>query len=508
MPERFEPTWDSLTRYRTPDWFRDAKFGLWAHWGPQCEPERGDWYARGMYLPGDEKYAEHLQQYGRPSEFGFKDVIHAWGAERWDPAALLALYKRAGAEYFVAMANHHDNLDLWDSDHQPWNSTAVGPKRNVIGEWAQAAKAEGMRFGVSVHASHAWSWYEPAQGADVEGPSAGVPYDGRLTQADGAGTWWEGLDPQDLYEQGHPPTDMPAEMYAVVKHWFWGDGYPAPSEVYCEKFYRRTLDLVDKHEPDLLYFDDSVLPLYPVSDVGLRIAAHFYNANPEAVLNGKFLDEEQRKAMVWDIERGASDAIEPLPWQTDTCLGDWHYKRALFDQGGYKSAKTVVQTLIDVVSKNGNLLLSVPLRGDGTLDAKEIAIVEEIGEWMSVHREGIVGSRPWSVFGEGPASNSASPLHDGGFNEGTGVPFTVADVRFTTKGDALFAFVLGRPKGPVRIEALGRGSGLERREITSVTDVSSGGEVVFERGEEALTIQAPFGSGNDLATLYRIGFRR
>lgn len=508
MRNHFDPTWESLAQYVTPDWFRDAKFGIWAHWGPQCEPERGDWYARGMYLQGDEKYREHLAQYGHPSEFGFKDVIHSWKAERWDPQALVALYKRAGAEYFVAMANHHDNLDLWDSRHQPWNSTAVGPKRNVVAEWAEAAKAQNMRFGVSVHASHAWSWYEPAQGADTEGPLAGVPYDGKLTKDDGMGTWWEGLDPQDLYEQSHTPTPMAREMYAVVDHWFWGNGYPPPSEAYCDRFLRRTVDLIDKYEPDLVYFDDSVLPLYPVSDVGLRIAAHFYNANPNAVMNGKFLDEEQRKTMVWDIERGASDAIEPLPWQTDTCIGDWHYKQSLFDEDGYKSAKTVVQTLADVVSKNGNLLLSVPLRGDGTLDEKEIAIVEQIGEWMRVHRECIVGTRPWKVSGEGPASASAQPLRDGGFNEGTGIPFSASDVRFTMKGDFLYAIALGHPAGELRIGALGLGKGLLEAKVGSVKALSTGGELSFEQGDEALTIYAPVEIGNDLATVYQIELSR
>ena len=197
----FEPTWESLAAYRVPDWFRDAKFGIWAHWGPQCEPERGDWYARGMYLEGHEKYGEHRAQYGHPSELGFKEVIRAWKAENWNPEALMVLYKRAGAEYFVALANHHDNMDLWDSSHQPWNSTVVGPRRNIVKEWASAARGQGLRFGVSVHASHAWSWYEPSQGADKEGDYAGVPYDGTLTKADGGGTWWEGLDPQDLYAQ-------------------------------------------------------------------------------------------------------------------------------------------------------------------------------------------------------------------------------------------------------------------------------------------------------------------
>ncbi|RYG68380.1 alpha-L-fucosidase, partial [bacterium] len=152
----FEPTWESLeSQYETPAWYRDAKFGIWAHWGPQCQPERGDWYARGMYLPGNWQYKDHLARYGHPSQTGFKDVIHAWKADRWDLDALLRLYKEAGAQYFVALANHHDNLDLWDSTYQPWNSVRVGPHKDLIGGWAQAARKVGLRFGVSVHAAHA-----------------------------------------------------------------------------------------------------------------------------------------------------------------------------------------------------------------------------------------------------------------------------------------------------------------------------------------------------------------
>ena len=181
---KFQPTWESLKQYETPEWFRDAKFGIWAHWGPQCQPERGDWYARHMYSEGHWQYQDHLARYGHPSKHGFKDVIHEWKAEKWDPDKLLALYKRAGAEYFIALANHHDNFDNYDSKYQPWNSVNLGPKKDLIGGWAKAARSNGMRFGVSVHAAHAWSWYETAQGADKEGPLAGVPYDGKLTKAD------------------------------------------------------------------------------------------------------------------------------------------------------------------------------------------------------------------------------------------------------------------------------------------------------------------------------------
>ena len=203
-PGPFQPTMESLAGgYQAPDWFLDAKFGIWAHWGPQCQPEMGDWYAKSMYQFGSADYKFHVRKYGHPSKFGFKDVIHEWKAERWDPEHLIALYKRAGAKYFSAMANHHDNFDMFDSTYQPWNSVAVGPKKDIVGGWEKAARAAGLRFAISRHGDRAWSWYQEAQFADTSGPMAGVPYDGRMTKADGKGQWWEGLDPQDLYAQYH-----------------------------------------------------------------------------------------------------------------------------------------------------------------------------------------------------------------------------------------------------------------------------------------------------------------
>ena len=301
----FTPDWESLASYRTPDWFRNAKFGIWAHWGPQCEPEFGDWYARNMYKEGSAAYRHHVQKYGHPSKFGFKDVIRQWQAEQWDPDALLALYRKAGARYFVALANHHDNFDLYDSRFQPdWNSTRIGPKKDLIAGWAKAARAQGLRFGVSIHAAHAWTWYEVAQGADKAGPYAGVPYDGVLAAADGKGQWWEGLDPQALYAQAHPlsrKTTKPAEW---GEQWNWGGGATLPPRRYVDNFHDRTIDLIDKYDPDLVYFDDTALPLWPVSDVGLEIAAHFYNQHlraggrTDAVLFGKILDEQQRRFLV------------------------------------------------------------------------------------------------------------------------------------------------------------------------------------------------------------------
>ena len=516
---KFKPTWDSLKQYQIPEWFRDAKFGLWAHWGPQCQPERGDWYAREMYSQGHWKNKEHLKLYGHPSTNGFKDVIHAWKAENWNPEKLLALYKRAGAQYFFALANHHDNFDNYDSKYQPWNSVNLGPKKDLIGGWAKAARKNGMKFGVSVHAAHAWSWYETAQGADKDGPLAGVPYDGKLTKADGKGTWWEGYDPQDLYEQRHAPSPDFQNLGKIHSRWNWGNGVTQPDQAYCDKFYNRTMDLINKYKPELIYFDDTALPLWPVSDAGLQIAAHFYNRNnrwhgkkDDGVLFGKILDAEQKQCMAWDIERGTSNQIEPYPWQTCTCIGAWHYDRGILDRHQYKSARTVVHMLIDVVSKNGNLLLSVPLRGDGMPDADAVEVVEGIAKWMKINREAIHGTRPWKTFGEGPQMASAAPLSAQGFNEGKGKPFTAEDVRFTQSknGRTLYAIVMGEPETAVTIASLGQNAKLLERPIASVTRLGSRKKLDFSQSAEALTIQVskPTKTVEDsIATVFKIALK-
>jgi alpha-L-fucosidase len=495
----FKPTWESLQNYKTPDWFRDAKFGMWAHWGPQCQPEHGDWYARGMYEEGSNHYQYHLKKYGHPSKFGFKDVINEWKAENWNPEELVSLYKSVGAQYFMAMANHHDNLDLYDSKYQKhWNATKLGPKKDLIGGWAKAARNNGLPFGVSVHASHAWMWYEPAQLSDKKGELAGVPYDGKLTKADGKGKWWEGLDPQELYAQNHE--------LSKAYNWEWKEGViTTPSKEYCNKFYNRTMDLINKYNPDVVYFDDSQLPLWPVSDVGLKIAAHVYNKSIKehgelrAVINGKILDENQRKAMVWDIERGQANEIQPLPWQTDTCIGGWHYDRGLYERNGYKTASTVIQTLADIVSKNGNLMLNIPVRGDGSIDEKERKIVEGIGAWMKINSESIYGTRPWKIFGEGPAQQNSAKLDGPGFNEGKGKPFTHEDIRFATKDDALYATAMGWPEGgKLVIKSLAKNSQHLPKEIQKIEWVPTKQSLTFERNENGLVVSLPEKTSDEL----------
>ena len=508
----FKADWNSLTNYATPEWFRDAKFGVWAHWGPQCEPEHGDWYARKMYIQGDADYQSHLAEYGHPATNGFKDVIHEWKAENFNPDKLLKFYKENGAKYFMALANHHDNFDNFDSKYQPWNSVAVGPHKDLIGGWAAAARKNGLRFGVSVHASHAWSWYEVAQGADTNGVFAGIPYDGKLTKADGTGLWWDGLDPQDLYAQNHQPGKK------LMWTWDPAKGSSVPDAAYMEKFFKRTQQLIDDYHPDQIYFDDSVLPFHGVTDeVGLNLAAHFYNSHldkngrTEAVMNNKMLNEMQREAMTYDIERGKAENILPLPWQTDTCIGSWHYDQSIFQHHSYKSAASVVRMLADIVSKNGNLMLSVPLQRDGQPDADEIKIVNEIGAWMRVSGEAIYATRPWKIFGEGPSIVVAEKGHFGGQTDVQKKPFTSEDIRFTQSKDGkiLYAIVLEIPQdGNVTIKSLASNSQNWPDKIGSVKLVGDddwfGAKLKFTRDENGLHVSLPKNFAGKIAFALKI----
>jgi alpha-L-fucosidase len=494
----YEPTWDSLAQYQCPEWFRDAKFGIWAHWSAQCVPEQGDWYARNMYIQGSGQYEYHCEHYGHPSVYGFKDIDHIWHAENWDPEKLIALYKAAGAKYFVALANHHDNFDTWNSRYQPWNAVNIGPKRDIIGTWERAARNAGLRFGVTVHASHTWDWFQVAQGADKDGPLAGVAYDGNLTKADGAGKWWDGYDPQDLYAQRHPVSDGGWEM----EH-----SNPPPTREYCEKFFNRTVDLINQHNPDLVYFDDSGLPLHPVSDVGLRIAAHYYNSNMrrhggslQAVMNTKGLDDQQRKCMVMDFERGRSDAIEPSPWQTDTCIGNWHYQRSLYENHWYKTPKQVVRMLVDIVAKNGNLLLNIPVRGDGTIDDDELAFIQGLTAWMKVNEESIFGTRPWKISGEGPVR-----VRGGMFSEGGEDKLTDRDFRFVTKGQVLYATAMGWPdSGKYTIRTLAAGLPGIKGDVANVEMLGAGKKLRWIRSAEGLEVELPAAQPCDHAWVLKI----
>jgi alpha-L-fucosidase len=324
-PGPFQPTWESLVaQYQVPDWFRNAKFGIWAHWSAQCVPEQGDWYARNMYIQGNKDYDHHLKTYGHPADTGFMEIDNLWKAENWDPDELLGLYVRAGAKYFVALANHHDNFDNYDSKFHDWNSVKVGPKKDLIAGWAKAARKRGLKFGVSNHSSHAWHWFQTAYGYDPEGPRAGERYDAfRLTKADGKGKWWEGLDPQELYVGESIVLPYGIKTAAAAFAWNnennrkildpdiprFGEIPPPAHPEFTRQWFLRCKDLIDSYKPDLLYFDNSHLPL---GQAGLDAAAHYYNAalgwhggQQQVVINTKDLEPDIQPAVVYDIERGS-----------------------------------------------------------------------------------------------------------------------------------------------------------------------------------------------------------
>lgn len=496
----YEPTWESLSQYvQAPEWFRDVKFGIWSHWGPQCQPEQGDWYAREMYIEGSRAYRWHTENYGHPSEFGFKDVINLWKADKWEPEKLMDLYYRVGARYFFTLGNHHDNFDNWNSKHHKWNSMNLGPGKDIVGGWEKAARAKGMYFGVSIHSAHSWTWYEPSQRSDKEGKYSGISYDGKMTKEDGSGKWWDGYDPQELYAQNHPLSKNSQDNNVIHSQWAWDNGAYPPSEEYCLNFFDRNVDMINRYNPDLLYYDDTAMPLWPANDAGLRAVTHFYNKSVnenggknEAVVFAKILNNEQKKALVWDVEKGIPDQIQEKPWQTCTCLGVWHYDRSVYERNRYKSAKTVVHMLIDIISKNGNMLLSVPQRGDGTIDEKEVKILEDIAAWMAVNREGVYETRPWKIFGEGPVAESVNPLQGQGFNEGRHAPYTSADIRFVTKDNILYAHVLAFPDdNKLLIRSLSEGNPLMEKAIRSVSLIGNDNSVKFEQTTGGLAIELP-----------------
>jgi alpha-L-fucosidase len=460
----FQGTFDSLQQYRCPEWFRDAKFGIWAHWGPQSVPMEGDWYARRMYIQGDADYKDHLARYGHPSEFGYKDIIPLWKAEKWDPDRLMALYKKAGAKYFVSMGCHHDNFDLWNSKFHRWNAVNMGPKRDVVGEWQKAAKKYGLRFGVSEHMGASFTWFQVAHGSDKIGPKAGVPYDGADPK------YW------DLYHQPAAPGDT--AWYSNNPEW-------------QKEWYSRVTDLIANYHLDLLYTDGGV-PFG--NDVGRDMIADLYNTNlkdhPGNLQVVYCCKQTSGGRWVEDLERGVMPKINPDPWQTDTSIADWFYNR----HWKYRKADWVVRSLVDIVSKNGNLLLNVVQRPDGSLDPEVEVMLGQVGDWMKVNGQAIYGTRPWLVYGEGPAK-----VKGGAFKEDFG--FSAKDIRFTTKGETLYAFALGWPEGgKMCVRSLAQPAG----HITGVKLLGYRGKVRWEQTPEALVVTLPEKPVSDLACTLKI----
>ena len=460
----FAPNWESLRQYKVPDWFRDAKLGIWAHWGPQSVPMFGDWYARFMYYEGHPQYLHHWRNYGHPSKHGYKDLVQLWKAERFDPEGLMDLYKAAGAKYFVAQAVHHDNFDNWNSRHNLWNAAKAGPMKDIVGLWKQAARDRGLRFGLSEHLGASFSWWTTNKGADKHGPYAGVQYDGN--------------DPAsaDLYYNNIGAAKLDGTDIFKFDPWYTDNPW------FHEHWLKRVLDMIDQHEPDLLYSDG---PL-PWDKVGLTAVAHLYNLSANrhggvnhAVYTQKSLDPSIFPIGVLDIERGQKDEPVPYVWQTDTCVGGWFYDVRQI----YKKPSHVIEMFVDIVAKNGCLLLNFTQRPDGTLDDENLHILKVMADWISINGEAIYGTRPWKIALEGP-SRSVS----GHFKEEQ-LPWTTADFRFTRKDDCVYAFAM---KYPDRRELFIRSFGASGGEkIQSVALLGYTGQIVFHQHEDGLLVQLP-----------------
>jgi len=497
---KYEASWESLSQWECPEWFKDVKFGIWAHWGPQCQAEAGDWYARFMYYAGSGQYNYHVQHYGNPKDYGLKELIRDWKAEAWNPEELVALYKSVGARYFFTLGQHHDNFDLWNSPYQEWNSVNLGPKRDIVGEWAAACKKHNLPLGVSMHGSHTWTWLEGAQ-----------QFDGNLTKEDGKGTWWEGYDPQELYAQRHTHSTGWENSGSIHNQWDWGNGASLPSQAYKTKFQNRVLQCINDYQPAMIYFDDTVLPFYGCDDqVGLNILQHYYNKNAQAdgsapvVAMGKILQAQHKRAMLWDVERGTPDRIQEQYWQTCTCIGDWHYNQSVYNQNRYKSAQQVVDMLLDVISKNGNLLLSIPVKGNGTIDDKERAILYEIKAWMDQNSSSIYGTRPWKTFGEGPMAESVNPMKAQGFNENNN--YSARDVRYVQRNDSLFASILRWPQAETfTFKSLSMTSKYYSGKVKNVSLLGYG-NVSFKQTLEGLQVSLPATPVNRIAPVFVITF--
>jgi len=483
----FDGTKKGLEAYQVPQWFRDAKFGIWAHWGPQSAAEDGDWYARNIYIQGSEQYKNHVARFGHPSKFGHKDICKIWTADKFDPEHLIQLYKKAGAKYFMTMGVHHDNFDLWNSKHQPkWNSVAMGPKKDVVALWKQATRKAGLRFAVSEHLAFSYLWWPVSHGSDATGPMAGVPYDG--------------ADPQwaDLYHEY-------SKEFLVPEPAGRGAGGPrreAPLS-WRQTYFARIKDLIDQHQPDLLYNDGGLI--YP--EVSYKLVSHLYNVSAklhggkvEAVYTSKGRTDCDTGTCVFDIERGVNDKLAVNPWQTDTCIGNWHYKRDF----PYKTPKQVIDLLCDIVSRNGNLMLNFPLPNSGELDSKELKILDEITKWMAVNSEGIYSTRPWKIFGEGPGTKTAA-IPGQRFNENTRKDLTADDVRFTTKNNTMYAFVMGWAGKEASIPALALGGPNSVPKFRNVELLGhKGGKLKWTQDATALKVELPSEKPSDYAVTFKI----
>ncbi len=478
-PGPCSPDWNALSRiYTAPAWWRDAKFGAWSHWDPQSMPEQGDWYARGMYMEGGPQYEYHVEHFGHPSEYGYKDICHNWVIDRWNPEQLMSLYVEMGARYFMAMGCHHDNFDCFDSRYQPWNSVHVGPKVDIVGTWEKVARTHGMRFGIGFHDTPARTWgqFMPVRyTSDKMGPMKSVPYDALQTVLDGKGEWWEGMDPVAFY--GPPHT--------IATHVPRGPENDPLLSPFANQFMWRVDDAITKYHPDVIYFDehagDSQVDMGVHMGLGFlapQLIANYYNKSMqwnsgrmEAVVNlkgvgGRYNSFQDHPELLPYVDRSVVKSTEAIiepeimayPFQTETSIADWHYRTGQ----KYMDAPSVIHSLMQNVCRNGTMLLNLTQHGRGNLDPEVIRIAKDVGAWLRINGGAVYGSRPFEVYGE------------------SGVCYT------RSRGD-VYATLLNWDGGPVTLKSL-RTGGATLGKVSKVELLGSDSPLTFVQDDQGLTV--------------------
>ncbi len=473
---KFEATWESLVNQTVPDWYLDGKFGIFIHWGAYTVPAFGDeWYPRNMYLSDAPEYKHHLETWGKHTEFGYKDFIPMFKAEKFDAQEWASLFKEAGAKFVVPVAEHHDGFPLYDSALTEWCAGKMGPKRDVIGELAEATRALDMVFGVSSHRAEHWWFF-----------NGGLEYDSDVQDPAYA----------DFYGPPRP---------GQVKHsagWRSRDWEPRPDAKFLEDWLARCCELVDKYQPQLFWFDWWIEQIVFQPYVQ-KFAEYYYNRGLEwqrgVAINYKN-DTFPKEAAVFDVERGQLNDVRPFFWQTDTSVSknSWSY----VTEQDYKTSESIVGDLVDIVSKNGALLLNIGPRADGIIPEPEQEMLRDIGKWLAVNGEAIYGTRPWKIYGEGPTE-----ILEGHFTDTKRQPFTSQDIRFTTKENTFYATCLAWPEGEAKITSLGPDSGIKADNIAEISMLGTTGTLAWSQTESGLTIQTPTEKPCDFAYTFKIDLK-
>lgn len=505
----FEPTWESIeANYPgTPDWLREAKFGIWVHFGPQAAGESGDWYARNLYKQGHRAYKNHLKRYGHPSEVGYKDVLHTWNPTQLDPDALTRLYQKSGARFLMIQGVHHDNYDLWNSKHQPWNSVNIGPKRDLLREWVDACHKYNMRYGVTFHHEYTWWWWQTAFGSDKTGDKAGIPYDGHLTLEDGKGKWWEGYDPRLLYgvdlreyetvdanaqSPWSPPKDGLFKNHLDYANWF------------AKQWALRMMDVTENYDPDFIYTDGTMEGPFCGHGTGTgykcnamqTVMADYYNRQlkSKGKVDGfsiiKF--RHPTNGAVNTAEFDFPDTINvSQPWIREAPVGDWFYAPDfIYDSG------SVIRFIIEAISRDGNVALNIPMRPDGSIEDACEKMLQEVGEWMDVNGQAVYGSRAWKTLGEGEIVNGKlKKLPGGGLGKNqANFKFDAQDIRFVVgKDNLLYAFTMNIPAAgqKVIIHSMSKDKGFLTSKIKDVKLLGYKGKITWHLTEAGLELIYP-----------------